>query len=373
MERVQQSFILKDLSKKMVFLVGPRQAGKTYLAKTIGKQFAHTEYLNWDQTSDRHMILKQGWIDDTELLILDELHKMPKWKNYLKGLYDTKPAHLKILVTGSARLDVFKKAGDSLAGRYFAHHLLPLSPSELNQLGRTVDLKRLMQRSGFPEPYLAHSDADAVRWRAQYINSLITIDVLDFEKIHDLAAIRTVFELLQSRVGSPVSYESIARDVTISPVTVKKYIHILESLYIIFKVMPYSKNIARSILKSPKIYFFDNALVQGDAGAQFENFAAINLLKHVYAKRDYEGLNYSLQYLRDKEKREVDFVLSNNGKIEQLIEAKQADDTLSPHLHHFATQLDLPATQIVCNMKRSHVVDKIPIVDAALFFKKLDL
>jgi len=372
-ERIQKKKILSDLDKKMVFLVGPRQVGKTHLAKSIAKEFHHTEYLNWDHLPDRKIILKQSWIPNTELLILDELHKMSKWKNYLKGLYDTKPAELKILVTGSARLDVFKKAGDSLAGRYFAHHLLPLSPSELNQLHRAVDLKRLLERGGFPEPYLAESNAEAERWRLQYINSLITIDVLDFEKIHDLSAIRTVFELLRSRVGSPISYESIAEDVGISPNTVKKYIHILESLYIIFKVTPYSKKIARSLLKQSKIYFFDNALVKGDIGSQFENMTAVNLLKSVYAKRDYEGQNYALHYLRDKEKREVDFVLARDEKIEEIVEAKYSDDALSEALRHFAKQYHLRATQVVYHTRHSHVIDDISIIDAARYFKGLEL
>ncbi|MCR9192145.1 MAG: ATP-binding protein [Gammaproteobacteria bacterium] len=373
MKRIQTQYILKDLQKKMVFLVGPRQVGKTTIAKTIAKKFAHAEYLNWDQSLDRDMILKQAWIDDTELVILDELHKMPEWKNYLKGLYDTKSAHLKILVTGSARLDVFSNAGDSLAGRYFAHHLLPLSPSELHQLKHPIDLHKLMTRSGFPEPFLAKTNADADRWRLQYINSLITIDVLEFDSIHDLAAIRNVFELLRERVGSPISYESIARDVDISPVTVKKYLRVLEALYIVFRVTPYSKNITRSLLKTPKIYFFDTTLVKVDNGAKFENMAALNLLKHVYAKRDYAGQAYHLHYLRDKDKREVDFALVNDGKIEQLIEAKYADDALDKNLHYFSKQFALPATQIVYKLKRSRVADAIPIIDALLFFEKLDL
>lgn len=373
MQRVQAKAILKDLQKKMVFLVGPRQVGKTHLAKTIARHFEKPVYLNWDSILDRKLILNQSWLPETDMLILDELHKMPKWKNYLKGLYDTKLPHLKILVTGSARLDVFRKAGDSLAGRYFIHHLLPLSPSELKQLKRAVDLKHLMLRGGFPEPFLAETDVDASRWRAQYINSLITIDVLDFEKIYDLQAMRTIFELLRNSVGSPISYDSIARDVSLSPTTVKKYIQVLESLYIVFRVTPYSKNIARSLLKLPKIYFFDAALVNGDKGAQFENMAAINLLKHVYAKKDYEGAQCALHYLRDKEKREVDFVIAVENKVNRLIEVKYSDDSLSANLHYFAKQYALPATQIVYHIRHSHVVNDIAVMDAKQFFVELML
>ena len=373
MKRIQTSYILKDLEKKMVFLVGPRQVGKTTIAKQIAASFNSAEYLNWDQFSDREMILQQPWLPSTELVILDELHKMDGWKNYLKGLYDTKPAHLKVLVTGSARLHVFSNAGDSLAGRYFAHHLLPLSPSELSQLEFQVDLKKLMERGGFPEPFLANIDVDADRWRAQYVNSLITVDVLDFDKVHDLAAIKNIFELLRLRVGSPVSYESIARDTNISPVTVKKYIQILEALYIVFRVMPFSNNIARSILKTPKIYFFDTALVKGDVGAQFENLVALSLLKHVYAKRDYEGGDYHLHYLRNKERREVDFALVNDGKITQLIEAKYSDSTLDSNLYYFAQKYQLPGTQVVCNLNRSRMVEDIPVMNARQFLEELVL
>jgi len=356
----------------MVFLVGPRQTGKTTLAKSIGADFHHTVYLNWDHLPDRAIIKKQSWLPNADLLILDELHKMPKWKNYLKGLYDTKPIHLSILVTGSARLDVFKKAGDSLAGRYFAHHLLPLSPSELHQSHQHVDLERLIKRSGFPEPYFADTDIEADRWRMQYINSLITVDVLDFEKIQDLSAIRTIFELLRLRVGSPISYDSIARDVGISANTVKKYIRVLESLYIVFRITPYSKKISRSITKQPKIYFFDAALVKGDNGVLFENFAALNLLKHIYSKRDYEGKNITLHYLRDKEKRETDFAIVNDGVIEKIIEAKWAENALDSNLLYFSKTYQLSAMQIVYHLKRSYLVDQIPIMLAKEFFVSLD-
>jgi len=133
MERYQKRAILRDLNKKMVFLAGPRQAGKTTLAKNIAQEFKDSfVYLNYDRLEDRKIIVKEAWLPSTELIILDEIHKMPKWKNYLKGVYDTKSSHQKILVTGSARLEIFNKVGDSLAGRYFLHRLMPLSPAEYN-------------------------------------------------------------------------------------------------------------------------------------------------------------------------------------------------------------------------------------------------
>ena len=163
MERYQKKAILKDLHKKMVLLAGPRQAGKTTLAKAISEEFSSFVYLNYDRNEDRKIILKEAWTPSTELIILGEIHKMPKWKNYLKGIYDTKAPHQKILVTGSARLEIFNKVGDSLAGRYFLHRLMPLTPAECEKEHVEYPLDRFLERGGFPEPFLAQDRIDADR------------------------------------------------------------------------------------------------------------------------------------------------------------------------------------------------------------------
>lgn len=373
MKRAQRQAIINDLSKKMVFIVGPRQAGKTWLAQNIAEDFDHSVYLNYDNATHREHIIKQEWRDNTDLLILDELHKLPEWKNYLKGIYDTKPDHLKIIVTGSARLDAFKHAGDSLAGRFFVHHLLPFSLAEFHQLKQPLDIDKLIIRSGFPEPYYAESAIDAKRWRQEYLNSLITIDVLDFEKITDLRAMKIILDLLRQRVGSTISFKNIANDVSISPTTVKKYIGILEALYIVFRVTPYSKNIARSILKEPKIYFFDTGLVDGDIGAQFENLVAVSLLKSCYGQNDYLAENYKLHFLRTKDKQEVDFALVKNNKIEKIIEAKNADSQIDKNLFTFHNRYDLPAVQIVKELKLEKKSDGIELIRGVDFLSELYL
>ncbi|MEI6649886.1 MAG: ATP-binding protein [Candidatus Moraniibacteriota bacterium] len=374
MYRRQIEQIQKDLEKKMVFLVGPRQVGKTWLAKQVSKDYDYPVYLNYDSAEDRNIIKHESWPEKTDLLILDELHKMKGWKNYLKGVFDTRRSELKILVTGSARLNTFRQAGDSLVGRFFLHRLLPFSISEIKESKTYAGkIDRFLERGGFPEPFLAEPVEDADRWRQQYSEGLIRTDVLDFEKIHNYQAMRMVLDLLRQKVGSPVSFASIANDVQISPVTVKKYIGIFESLYIVFRVSPYSKNIARSILKEPKLYFFDTGLVMGDAGAKYENFIAISLLKHSLGKTDATGKEYFLQYIRTKDGRETDFVMVEDGHIARLVEAKVSDATLSKNLLYFTDMLDRKGIQVVKELKQEQTKGNIEIVRAENFLKELFL
>lgn len=373
MLRKQYQNILKDLQNKMVLLAGPRQVGKTWLAKQLCKEFEHALYLNYDNITDKKIIHQASWLENTQLIVFDELHKMPKWKNYLKGIYDTKPEQLRILVTGSARLDIMRQVGDSLAGRYFMHHLLPFSPTELADSEYANDLERLIVRGGFPEPFLAEADVDANRWRQLYIDSLLRTDIFDFDNIQDLRAIQLVFELLRSRTGSPISYASIAQDVGIAPNTVKKYIGIFEALFIVFRITPYARDIARSLAKEPKIYFFDTGLVQGDSGAKFENLMALCLLKHVYAKTDLLGEKWALHYLRTKDRREVDFALAKDDKIISMIEVKVKDDKPSKALVWFQERYGFLAMQVVKELRNEYQTNNIIIRKAESFLKELDL
>lgn len=372
MIRPQKNMILKDLEKKIVLLVGPRQCGKTWLAKDIARGFPNSLYLNYDQIKDRKIIQEQSWLESTDLLILDELHKMPDWKNYLKGVFDTKPPSMRLLVTGSARLDVYDKLGDSLAGRYFRHRLLPLSLSELKNASEPVNIKKIIERGGFPEPYFAQDLIDAERWRIQYINSLLSTDIFEIETIHNLKGMRLVFDLLRDRVGSPVSYQSLSEDVGVSPNTIKKYIQILEALFIVFSVTPYSKNIARSLLKEPKIYFFDTGLVQGDDGAKLENLVAVSLLKDIYGKMDSKAQEYSLHYLRTKEALEVDFAVANKNNIEHIIEVKLSDQKISKSLRKFNEKYHYPALQLVQSLSNEYQENGIQVLKAEKYLENLN-
>lgn len=371
MKRVQSQYIQKDLTaNKMVFLTGPRQVGKTYLAKQIAKQYSRSVYLNYDSEPDRKIMLEQSWLDTTDLLVLDELHKMANWKNYIKGIFDTKPKTMHILVTGSARLEVFNQIGDSLAGRYFLHRLLPFSPAELKQINQPIQLDMLLSKGGFPEPYLAN-ELESQRWRLQYINSMLSTDVFEFDRIQNIKAIRTLFELLRTKIGSPISYQSLAEDIAISPITVKKYIQILEALYIVFTVTPFSKKIARSLLKEPKVYFFDTGLIKSDTGAKLENMVALSLLKHAYAKTDYLAESYNLHYLRTKDGLEVDFALAKDNEIQQIIEIKNSDSDISKALYHFHEKYQFPAIQLVRSLRTERQSNHVKVLKAESFLSEM--
>ena len=365
--------ILSDLEKKMVFLVGPRQVGKTWLSKEIMKMYTNPVYLNFDNSEHAEVINNKSWLPDADLIVFDEIHKMPSWKNYLKGVYDTKPESLHILVTGSARLGTLKKLGDSLAGRFFVHHLLPFTLAETKDSILKNPSKLLFERGGFPEPLLAKDATEADRWRLLYTDSLLGRDILEFQDIDKVNAVRRIYELLKKKVGSPVSYSSIARDVGISPVTAKKYIEILEALYIVFTIRPYTKKISRSILKEPKIYFFDYGVIN-HTGARFENFTALSLYKDALLKTDSLGKKHNLGFLRTKEGKETDFALFNEeSNLTEIIEAKISDSSVSKNLEYFSEKYKVKGTQLVYRLGLERVSDKgVYVKDAEKYLSGLE-
>ena len=372
MERMQRENILNDLQKKMVFIVGPRQVGKTWLAKSIAENYEHPTYLNYDSLIDRKIIESEGWPINTDLLILDEIHKKSKWKNYLKGVFDNRPEDMHMLITGSARLDAFRQSGDALTGRYFLHHLLPVSYKE-SSVDKNYTINYLIERGGFPEPLMAENKILAERWRSLYTDSLIQEEILDFERIHEIKAMRLLLELLRTKVGSPISYKSISEDLDVAPNTIKRYIGILEALYIIFRITPFSKNIARSLKKEPKIYFFDTGMVDGDSGVKFENFMAVSILKHCYNWTDTTGRTLRLHYLRTKEKKEVDFCMVENDIPKLFLEVKLTSDNLDKNLLYFHNRFEIPSKQVVRYLRKERRVGEIEITKAENFLKSLSI
>ena len=341
MKRSIDPQIRRDLQQKMVLLTGPRQVGKTTLSQQLLAEFPGGQYLNFDVAAHRAVIQAQSWRHSAPLLVLDEIHKMPDWKNWLKGVVDGRAPGQAVLVTGSARMDTFRQTGASLAGRYFRLRLHPVSVREwcdARQVPSQAALTHLLARGGFPEPVLASTEADAQRWRADYFAGLVREDVLEFSRLHEVNAMRLFAEMLRSRVGSPLSLASMARDLQLSPVTLGRYLDILEALFIVFVVRPWHRNIARATLQAPKVYFYDTGLVLGDEGLRFENLVACHLLKNVHWQQDTRGAAADLHYIRTKDDAEVDFCLSEGDTLTHLVECKLADAKPHRALGRFAAQ-----------------------------------
>ena len=373
MKREKYGLILNDLKKKMVFVIGPRQVGKTWLAKEIMNEYSDPEYLNYDNILHRKIIHDQSWLSSRDLLVFDEIHKMKGWKNYLKGVYDTKPSHQHLLVTGSARMDTFQQAGDSLAGRFYKHHLMPITLSELSNTNNVKhdSFERLIISGGFPEPFLSEDPHDIKRWRNLYSENLIREDVLDFEAIHDFQSIKYLVQILQQRVGSPISIQTIANDLSITHKTIQKYILILEALYIIFRVPPWSKDISRPITKQSKYYFFDTGMVAGDKGAILENITAVALKSHAYSQIDIYGIPAGLYYLRTRNGNEVDFCFVEKNAVSFIMEVKSSDSSVSKSLRFFSNNYNCNAIQLVQDLKQEREEGLITVRKAESFLKSL--
>lgn len=352
MKRYLNKYILEDLKEKIVFLSGPRQVGKTTLSKQLISSYV---YLNYDSSSDRKIIRSEEWTRDTQLIIFDELHKMKKWKSWIKGIYDTEGVSPSILVTGSARLETYQKGGDSLAGRYFSFRLHPLTIKEICKYLKEepkIALEKLIKFGGFPEPFLKNNETFAKRWRRTHTKTIIREDLLDLEKVRDIKSIEILIDLIRSRVGYTTSFSSLANDLQVSIHTVKHWLQILENLYVIFPVRPYHHNIARSILKESKYYLYDTGSVKGDLGAKLENIVACSLLRELHFIEDTTGSSVSLNYIRDKEKHEVDFLLLIDNNPIYMIEVKVRDDKFSPSLFRFYKYLKkIKPIQIVYYLK----------------------
>jgi predicted AAA+ superfamily ATPase len=346
MERYLAEPIKLDLRKKLVLVSGPRQVGKTTMARGL---YEKHEYRNYDVPEHRVGIAERTWNRQTDLVVLDELHKMRKWKSYLKGIYDAEGISTPIIVTGSARLDLARKMGDSLAGRFFAFRLHPLTMKELKgHAPRDVTFDRLLSQGGFPEPFFAGEEFFYPRWQRSHLDIILRQDLLDLEQVRQIVGIETLVELLRHRVGSPVSYQSLAEDLQVDQTTVKRWIGILENLFVIFKITPWHRNVARSLLKAPKYYFYDNGQVIGDRGQKLENLVAAALLREVHLEQDVRGRRVMLHYLRNKDGNEVDFAVAESGRVNLMVEVKWDEAIPSKNFGPLRPRgTEAPAVQVV--------------------------
>lgn len=321
--------VRRDLARKMVFVAGPRQVGKTTMARTLAG--ATAGYLNWDDAEDRERILTRR-LPASTLWIFDELHKYRRWRNYLKGLFDTRPARQQILVTGSGRLDFYRFGGDSLQGRYHLLRLHPLSVAELG-LTTTAELTDLLKLGGFPEPYWGASEVEARRWSRDYRTRLIRDDVAGLERVQDLGHLELLMLRLPDLTGSPLSINALREDLQVAHKTVANWLDILERLYAIFRLSPFGAPRIRAVKKEQKHYHWDWTLV-AHPGARFENLVASHLLKWVHYRQDTEGLDLDVRYFRDHDRREVDFVVVDGRTPLLMVECKLHDDAVDPGLRY---------------------------------------
>jgi len=343
--------VKQDLVRKMVFVGGPRQVGKTTLAKSLLKN--NTGYLNWDVAKHREQILNKE-LPVSPLWVFDEIHKYRTWRNYLKGLYDIKSPQQQIMVTGSARLDYYRYSGDSLQGRYHYLRLHPLSLAELHSKNQN-DLMDLLQLGGFPEPYFSGSKTQSKRWSREYRTRLIREDLVQLERVQDVGTIELLAMRLPELVGSPLSINALREDLQVSHKAVSNWIEILERLYAIFRLTPFGAPKIRAVKKEQKHYHFDWTLVT-DESLRFENLVASALLKWVHFQQDVNGEDINLCYFRDVDGREIDFIIIQNKKPVTLIECKWNDTTLSPALKYMKTRFpDCTAWQISAMGKKDFV------------------
>lgn len=333
--------IKTDLTRKMVFIGGPRQVGKTTFAQSLIHDFesGHPAYLNWDDPGDRRKILNKIWPASERLIVFDEIHKYARWRNLVKGYYDTQRRHHSFLVTGSARLDHYRRGGDALLGRY---HYYRMHPFSLPEIGIHDDsLKSLLRFGGFPEPLLRQEDRMLRRWHLERVGRLISDDLRNLERVREISLIEQLADALPERVGSPLSVKNLAEDLQVDFKTANNWVSILENLYYAFRIPPFGAPKIRAVKKEQKLYLWDWSQVPSN-GARFENLVASHLLKYCHFIEDTEGYKMELRFLRDTDGREIDFVVLKDKKPEFAVECKTGERLLSSNISYYSKRTRIP-------------------------------
>ncbi len=359
--------VTQDLKRKMVFISGPRQVGKTTFAVKTGGRSG--QYYNWDFAEHREKILKGIWPGQRCILLLDEIHKYRRWRNLVKGLYDVNKDKYNILITGSARLDAYRKTGDSLQGRYHHYRMHPLTLRETD--GSRDAWDSLYRFGGFPEPFLMQSETDAKRWRRDYRTRLIREELASLENFQDLGTLEILAMRLPALVGSPLSVNSVREDLQVNHRTADKWIQSLDSLYYIYRILPFGSPNIKAVKKEKKHYHWDWSLVQ-DKGSRFENMVASHFLSWIHFLEDSKGEDLELRFFRDSEKREADFVIVRDGKPFLFAECKYADADISPHLKYLKNKFqNVPAYQLYYSGRKRYTgTEGITVMSAYDFFRE---
>lgn len=385
-DRYLSHFIREDLQKKMVLVGGPRQVGKTTLAKLILRSFENALYYNWDNRLDRKELLAEKWPAGEAAIVLDELHKYRFWKKWIKGAFDKYGHKLHFFITGSARLDIYRKGGDSLQGRYHYYRLHPFSLAEAsnhdckqipqNELslsfkGAKDILTALLHFGGFPEPFIEQNEKTLRRWQSERFDRFFREDIRDLENIRDLSSLELMTDMLHERAAQSLSINSLREDLEVSHKAVTHWLQILERLYYIFRIPPYTTKKIRSLRKENKVYLWDWALAP-NISERYENMIASHLLKFCHYLQDVEGYRMNLYYLRDIDKREVDFLVTHNAKPWFAVEAKIEDTTPSLALRYFAKRLKIPFLyQVTLNGDPDFVQEGVRVIGARQFLANL--
>ncbi len=372
----------------MVFIGGPRQVGKTTLAQLLGQNFDAPTYLNWDNRSHRRAILDQQWAPETDLLVFDELHKYARWKSHIKGVWDTRQHGARAIVTGSSRLDLFRRGGDSLLGRSHFYRLHPFSLRELDDArvfpfpsaqpdllfdrgGSQLDV--LFKFGGFPEPLLAASERVLRRWQRERFDRIFREDIRETEIVRALSQVELLGSLLPARVAAPLSVKSLSEDLEASPPTVKTWLNLLARNYYIFRVPPYHRRLERALKKESKYFLWDWSEVEDEA-ARFENMVAAHLLKFCHFFTDSHGIAVDLYYFRDQQKREVDFLVVWENEPWFAVECKLSAPRKFTNLNYFADKLNLDQRYCVTLSDQYNYQDKrsgVRVVPAKRFLMAL--
>jgi predicted AAA+ superfamily ATPase len=364
--------VRRDLAKKMVFLGGPCQVGKTTLAQSLIDRYqdGHPGYLNWDNLAQRKKILTQDWPANQKLIIFDEVHKYKGWRNLVKGYYDTLKNTHRFLITGSARLDYYRRGGDSLLGRYYYHRLHPLGWPEVKDHD---NLEQLLTFGGFPEPYLAQSQSELKRWHAQRKERVVYSDIRDLENVKEISQIELLMEALPDRVGSPLSKKSLSEDLEVAQQTVENWLSILERVYYCYRIQPFGAPKICAVKKECKLYLWDWSEHE-DRGKRWENFIASQLLKFCHHHEDNYGEKMELRFIRDTDKREVDFVVIRNKKPLFAVECKYGEKQLSPHLKYFCERTKIPKFyQVHSGNRHQNITDHICVIPFDRFSEEVGL